>query len=202
MRVSRTVPAVLVTVATTPLALRAQAGEHGASGAGGGLFDINTGLSTWTLLVFAGLLFLLGKFAWGPILAAVEAREKNIQGALDEAAARNEEARKLLDEHRQQLADARRQASDLVAEGKAAGERLRREIEEKARVEGQSMVERARQEIEREKEAALDTLRKEAVELALAAASRLLHENLTQEKDRELVERFLDGVSEGEGVRA
>lgn len=193
---------MLVTLATTPVALWAQAGEHGGTGAGGGLFDINTGLSTWTLLVFAGLLFLLGKFAWGPILTAVEAREKNIQGALDEAAARNEEARKLLDEHRQQLADARRQASDLVAEGKAAGERLRREIEEKARVEGQSMVERARQEIEREKEAALDTLRKEAVELALAAASRLLHENLTREKDRELVERFLDGLSEGEGVRA
>lgn len=202
MRASRIVPIALATLVTSPVALWAQAGEHGTEGGGGGLFDINTGLSTWTLLVFAGLVFLLGKFAWGPILAAVEAREKNIQGALDEAAARNEEAQKLLDEHRQQLAEARRQASDLVAEGKAAGDRLRKEIEEKARLEAQSIVERARQEIEREKDAALDALRRESVELALAAAGRLLHQNMTQEKDRELVERFLDGVSEGEEVRA
>jgi len=202
MRASRIIPAALAALAASPVALWAQAGGHGAEGGGGGLFDINTGLSTWTLLVFAGLVFLLGKFAWGPILTAVEAREKNIQGALDEAAARNDEARKLLEEHRQHLAEARRQASDLVAEGKAAGERLRKEIEEKARVEAQSILERAKQEIEREKEAALDTLRKESVELALAAAGRLLHENMTQDKDRELVERFLDGVSEGEEVRA
>jgi F-type H+-transporting ATPase subunit b len=202
MRASRIVPAALAAFATSPVALWAQAGEHGAEGGGGGLFDINTGLSTWTLLVFAGLVFLLGKFAWGPILASVEAREKNIQGALDEAAARNEEAKKLLEEHRQQLVEARRQAGDLVAEGKAAGERLRKEIEEKARVEAQSIVEHARKEIEREKDAALDALRRESVELALAAAGRLLHEHLTQDKDRELVERFLEGVSEGEEVRA
>ena len=202
MRASRIVPAAISAVALSPLTLWAQGGEHGAEGGAGGLFDINTGLSTWTLLVFAGLVFLLGKFAWGPILSAVEAREKNIQGALDEAAARNEEAKQLLEEHRQQLADARRQASDLLAEGKAAGERVRKDIEEKARVDAQAIVERAKQEIEREKEAAVDALRRESVELALAAASRLLHENLTQDKDRRLVERFLDSVSEGDGARA
>ena len=132
------------------------------------------GLSVWTWLVFGVLVFLLGRFAWKPILGAVEAREKGIQGALDEAAARNAEAAELLEEHRQQLADARRQANEILAEGKAAGERVRKEIEEKARGEGQAIIERARQEIERERDAALESLRKEAVELAMAAASRLL----------------------------
>ena len=201
MRASRVFTTALVFVAASPVALWAQ--EHGAEGGGGGgLFDINVGLSMWTLLVFAGLVFILGKFAWGPILAAVEAREHAIQGAIDEAAKRNAEAAGLLDEHRKQLADARRQASELIAEGKAAGERVRKEIEEKSRIEGQAIVDRARQEIQRERDAALDMMRKESVELALAAASHLIHENLDQAKDRQLVERFLSDMDSGTGAQA
>jgi len=201
MRASRILPTALVILASSPLAVMAQ--EHGAEGAGGGgLFDINAGLSVWTLLMFGGLVFLLGKFAWGPILAAIDAREKGIQHALDEAANRQAEAEKLLDEHRRQLADARRQAGEILAEGRAAGERVRKEIEEKARTEAQGIVERARQDIERERDLALQTLRRESVDLALAAASRLIHENMDQAKDRVLVERFLDDVTETPGAQA
>ena len=152
--------------------------------------------------MFAGLVFLLGKYAWGPILAAMEARETTIQSALDEAAERNDEAAKLLEDHRLQLADARRQAGEVMADAKAAGDRVRKEIEEKARVEAQGIVDRARQEIQRERDAALDTLRKESVDLALAAASRLLGENLDQAKDRELVEGYLESMTGGPGAEA
>lgn len=189
---------LLVSLALLPGALLAQGGGEG----GGGVYDMNTGLSVWTLIVFAGLVILLGKFAWGPILKAVDEREKGIQSALDEAAQRNEEAAKLLEEHKAQLADARRQASELIAEGRAAGESVRKEIEEKARVEGQDIIARARAEIERERDAALETLRKESVELALAAASRLMQENLDQPKDRALVERYLGDLGSGGGARA
>jgi F-type H+-transporting ATPase subunit b len=182
---------MLVLAASLPRTLWAQGGGSG------GLYDINTGLSVWTLVVFGALVFLLGRYAWGPILRTVEAREKGIQSTLDEAAARNAEAARLLAEHKEQLADARRQANDLMAEGKAAGQTLRREIEEKARAEAQSMVERARREIERERDAALEMLRRESVELALAAASRLLQENLDQPKDRALVERYLNELGSG-----
>lgn len=166
------------------------------------LFTVNLGTTVWTAVVFLMLLGILWRFAWGPILAAVEAREKGIQGALDEAADRNAEASRLLEEHRQQLSDARRQASELIAEGKAAGEKVRKDIEEKARVEAQAIVDRARGEIERERDAALDVLRKESVDLALAAASRLIQENMDQAKDRQMVERFLDDVASGKGARA
>lgn len=186
MRVSRITAALLAVSATVPQSLWAQGG-----GGDGGLYDMNTGLSVWTLVVFGILVFILGKYAWGPILETVEAREKGIQSALDEAAARQDEAAKLLAQHKEQLADARRQASELIAEGKAAGESVRKDIEEKARGEAQSIVDRARAEIERERDAALETLRKESVELALAAASRLMQENLDQTKDRALVERYL-----------
>jgi len=198
MRASRILSAVIVVAATAPASLSGQGGGEG----GGGLYDINTGLSFWTLIVFGILVFVLGKFAWGPILSAVEARERGIQSALDEAAERNAEAAKLLSEHKEQLADARRQANDIVAAGKGAGETVRREIEEKARAEAQAIVERARAEIERERDAALETLRRESVDLALAAASRLMQENLDQDKDRQLVERYLSALGSGSGSRA
>jgi F-type H+-transporting ATPase subunit b len=145
---------------------------------------------------------LLGKFAWGPILAAVDAREKGIQSALDEAARRNDESAKLLAEHKEQLADARRQANELIAEGKAVGETVRQDVEDKARAEGQAIIERARAEIERERDAALAMLRKESVDLALAAASRLMQENLDQDKDRQLVERYLNELGGNGGAQA
>lgn len=192
MRASRITGALLALAAATPASLWAQGGEGG-----GGLYDINYGLSVWTIIVFGVLVFILGKYAWGPILGAVEAREKGIQQALDEAAARNAEASRLLKEHRDQLADARRQASELIAEGKAAGEEVRKEIEAKARSEAQSIVERAREEIERERDQAIEILRTEAVELALSAASRLMQENLDQPKDRALVERYLSQMGSG-----
>ena len=194
MNARRILSSTLVLLALIPSAVWAQ--EEG----GGGVYDMNTGLSVWTLIVFAGLVIILGKFAWGPILQAVEAREKGIQSALDQAAERNAEAARLLEEHKAQLADARRQASELIAEGRTAGENVRKEIEEKARAEGQAIVERARAEIERERDAALQMLRKESVDLAIAAASRLMQENLDQPKDRALVERCLGEL--GKGARA
>jgi F-type H+-transporting ATPase subunit b len=198
MRTSRILPAVLALLAFFPGAAWAEGGGAGE----GGLYDINVGLSTWTLIVFAGLVFILGKFAWGPILEVVDAREKGIQSAIDQAAEQNAEAAKLLDEHRAQLADARRQANELIAEGKAAGEHVRKEVEEKARAEAQGIIDRARAEITRERDAALDALRKESVELALAAASRLMNENLDSAKDRELAERYLDEIAQGPGAQA
>jgi F-type H+-transporting ATPase subunit b len=199
MRATRNLMVALSLLAALPGPLWAQGGGEDS---GGGLFDINAGLSVWTLIVFVGLLLILSKYAWGPILATVEAREKGIQDALDEAAARNAEAAGLLEQHREQLADARRQANELVAEGKAAGEKVRKDIEEKARSEGQAIVERARAEIERERDAALEVLRKESVDLALAAASRLMQENLDQDKDRELVERYLAELGDSGGAQA
>ena len=162
MRTSRAGVALALLTFALPEAVWAQGGEGTTP-----LFTVNLGTTVWTTIVFLALLGILWKFAWGPILDAADQREKGIQAALDEAAQRNQEAAKLLEEHRLQLADARRQANELIAEGKAAGERVRREIEEKARSEGQAIVERARAEIGRERDAALDALREQ-----LAAVQR------------------------------
>jgi F-type H+-transporting ATPase subunit b len=166
------------------------------------MFSVNLGLSIWTTLIFLALLAILRKFAWGPILGAVQAREDGIQETLDQAASERMEAAKLLAEHREQMADARRQAQQMIAEGKEAGERVRQGIEEKARVEGEAMIERARESIQREKESALDELRKEAVDLALAAAAKLVQASLDEKKDRELVLGYIDELTRGGEVKA
>jgi len=158
---------------------------------GGGLFTPDLGLSVWTIAVFLLVLFILGKFAWRPMLSALDAREKGIQGSIDEAGKLRAEAQEMLEEHRRQLADARRQAQEIVASGREAGERLRREVETRAREESERMLERARSEIERERDHAMDALRRESVELALSAASRLLREKLDSSTDRALVEDYL-----------
>jgi F-type H+-transporting ATPase subunit b len=177
----------------TPVALFAQ--EHGAEEGGGGLFSINLGLSVWTVVIFLTVLTVLWRFAFGPILAAVNAREEGINRALEEARTRQVEAEKLLEEHKRQLADARRQAQEILAEGRDAAGRLQKELEGKAREESEAILARARAEIGRERDAAVDLLRREAVDLALAAASKLLHQKLDGEQDRKLVMEFVDGLS-------
>ncbi len=89
--------------------------DHGAAAGGGGLFDINwAGLMFWTWLIFIVLLLVLRKWAWGPILGALEAREKRIQDTLDGAARDRDEAKALLEEQRQALAETRDQAIEVL----------------------------------------------------------------------------------------
>ena len=177
----------------TPVALLAQ--EHGEEGGGGGLFNINVGLIIWTIVIFLSVLTVLWRFAFGPILAAVNAREEGINNALEEARSRQAEAERLLEEHKIQLADARRQAQEILAEGRDAAGRLQKDMEGKARQESEAILTRAKAEIEREKDAAVDALREHAVDLALAAASKLLHHKVDGEQDRKLVMDYVDGVS-------
>lgn len=192
----------LKTMAVPGIALALTPGALYAAEGGPGLFDVNLGLSLWTVVIFLLLVGLLGKYAWGPILSQVEAREKRIQDALDQSAASRDEAARLLDEHKAQLADARRQASEIIAEGKAAGEKVRKEVEEKARAEAQSIVEGARREIQRERDQAIAELRRESVDLALAAASKLMQERLDDERDREMVLGYLRDLSPDQGAQA
>ncbi len=166
------------------------------------LFAVDFGLSVWTLLTFATLLFILAKFAWKPLLGALDAREKSIQDNIDEAKRQRDEADALLAQYREQLAEGRRQAQAVVAESRAAAETLRKELEAKARDETQAMLANARREIEREREAAVEAVRRESVDVALAVASRLLGERLDAGRDRQLAMDYIDDLDQSEGALA
>lgn len=171
----------------------AAAQEHGEGG--GGLLAINPGLMIWTWFIFLLLVAILAKWAWGPILGALEARERRIQEALDRAAHDREEAGKLLEEHRQLMDEARGQANAILAGGRKAAERLRGELLEEARKQKDQIVARAKGEIERERDQALDSLRREAVDLSISAAGRVLQRNLDSKEDRRVVEEYLERLA-------
>jgi F-type H+-transporting ATPase subunit b len=158
------------------------------------LLSPHGGLMFWTLLIFVVLFFVLSKTAFGPITEAVAAREHALQEAIDQAKRDREEAARILAEHTAQLEGARAEAQRIIAEGRAVGEKLRTEMVEETRVQQQDMLDRARREIETEKTNAIAELREEAVDLALAGASKVIEKNLDDPTNRKLVESFLAGA--------
>ena len=157
-------------------------------------FSVNPGLIIWTLIIFGILLFILAKTAWPAILKQVEEREAKIRQQLDEAAKANAEAQRLLAEYQGQLAQARTEAQELLAQGRQAGDKVREELVAKGRAEQEELLERARREIAMERDRALADLRREAVELSIAAASKVIERNLDTEADRKLVQDYLNNL--------
>jgi F-type H+-transporting ATPase subunit b len=159
-------------------------------------FSIKPGLIFWTLIVFAILLVLLWRFGFPSLLKSVEERERRIQKQLEEAERANAEAAKLLEQHRQALATAKAEAQDLMAKAKVVAQKEREQLLAKTREEQEQLLERARREIEAEKEKAILALRREAVDLSIAAASKLVESNLDSEANRRLVLEYLAGLEQ------
>lgn len=174
--------------------LQEHGAAEGAEAAKGGLLTPSGGLMFWTLLIFLVLLFVLSRAAFKPMLAAVEAREKSLEEAIANAQADREAAAKLLAEHRSQLENARNEAQKLIVEGRSVGEKIRAEMVEETRTQQQEMLERARREIEGEKQRAIADLRREAVDLAIAGAGKVIEKNLDDASNRQIVEKFLASV--------
>jgi F-type H+-transporting ATPase subunit b len=161
------------------------------------LLSPNGGLMFWTIVIFAILLVVLSKYAFKPMLAAVEARERSLQAALDAARRDREESERVLAEHRAQLEKARGEAQKLIADGRATAEKLRNDLMEQTRLQQQEMLDRARRDIETEKVNAIAALRREAVDLAIAGAGKVIERNLDNDANRKLVETYLGSVSLG-----
>ena len=178
-----------------PLLLLIQ--EHGAEGAEaakGGLLSPSGGLMFWTLIIFILLLVVLSRSAFKPMIAAVAAREKALEEAIAKAAADRDAAAKILAEHQAQLDNARSEAQKLIVEGRQVGEKIRAEMVEETRGQQQEMLERARREIDSEKQRAIADLRREAVDLAIAGAGKVIEKNLDDASNRKIVESFLASV--------
>lgn len=192
--------AFLLAAAAAPATLLAQ--EHGAAPAeGGGLMSLQINLMFWTLLIFLVLFWLLRKYAFPPIFKAVEAREQALEAAIEAAKRDREDAARLLEEHRRQIENARNEAQRFIAEGRQTAEKMRADLLEQTRAEQQEMLERARREIEAERDRAITALRREAVDLAIAGASKVIEQNLDSGSNRRLVESFLASVSSTDGGR-
>jgi F-type H+-transporting ATPase subunit b len=160
------------------------------------LLNIEPGLLIWTVITFLILLAVLRKVAWGPILTALEQREHTIRDSIAEAQRARQDAEQLLLQHQQMLADANREVTRLLEQGREEADRLRVAMTEQAREEAQRLTETARREIGRERQLAMQEMKATAADLALAAAGRLLNTSMTSEDHRRLVTEFLDRFPE------
>jgi len=165
--------------------------EAEAPSGGAALLSPNAGLMLWTFILFIALYFILSKFAFPKITEAVEAREAALQAAIDAAKQDRDAAAKLLADQRGQLESARDEAQRIINEGRAAGEQLRAKMLEETHTEQQNMLDRARREIGAERDRAIAELRREAVDLAIAGASKVIAKNLDDAANRQIVESFL-----------
>ena len=163
------------------------------------LLSPNTGLMFWTLLIFVILLVVLARYAFKPLTAAVEARERALEEAIRQAKADRDEAAKLLADQTRALDAARAEAQRVIAEGRVTGEKLRNEMLEQTKQQQHELLDRARIEIDNERKRAIADLRREAVDLALAGASKVIERNLDDQTNRKLVESFLSTVPTARG---
>jgi len=185
--------AALTALGATPLL--AQEGEKVD------LLSPNAGVMFWTLIIFVVLLVVLSRFAFKPLTAAVEAREKHLEEMIQSAKADRDEAARLLAEQQKALDASRADAQRVVAESRITAEKLRNDMMEQTKQQQRELLDRARGEIDNERKRAIIDLRREAVDLALAGASKLVERNLDDQTNRKLVESFLASAPVGRNGR-
>ena len=157
-------------------------------------FAGNFGNALWTLVIFLIVVFVLGKFAWGPILSLLQEREKFIHDSLSQAKHDREQAQAQLKEYTAQLQAARNEAAGLVADARRDAERLRTELRDKAKAEADTLIKNAERQIQLETARAVQQIRHEAVDLSVAIASKLIGRNLTKEDNERLIDEALKQV--------
>jgi len=162
---------------------------------GGGLMSLQVNLMFWVLVIFGIVYYLVSKYAFPAILGAVETREKVLADAIAAAKRDRDDAAKLLADHKAAIDSARDEAQKLIADGRAVAEKMRADLLEKTRGDQQEMLERARRDIGMERDKAIAELRREAVDLAIKGASKVVEENLDSDKNRKLVESFLGSLA-------
>jgi F-type H+-transporting ATPase subunit b len=162
----------------------------------GNLVKIDPGLIIWTVVTFLVLLAVLRWKAWGPIVTALEKRERTIKDSIDAAKKEREEAQRLVAEHRQTIDQARKETARMIEQGRKDAELARAEMLEKSRHEAHEIVEQGRRQIERETRAAVQELRSEAANLAVLAAGRIVKVSLDEPAQKRIVDECLRDIGE------
>ena len=158
------------------------------------LVQPDPGLFIWTILTFLVLLGLLAKFAWRPLLQALEARQELIRKSLEEAQQARRELERVSQESAQILKESRVQAETIIAQSRTDAERLREEMRQKAKAESETIVRNAERQIQLETSRALEQIRREAVDLSVMIASKIIQRNLTREDNEKLIDEAMKQV--------
>ena len=193
MRLSRT---AAVGIALAAVGVPVLASEGG--GGGSALITPEVGTFFWTLITFVVLAILLGRFAWKPLLGALDERETSIRESIEQARRDREAAEGLLVEHRELLDQARRERAEAVAAGQRDAEKLKGEILAEARDQRAQLLEQTEAQVQAGMRQARAELRTVAVDLAIQAAEKLITKNLDEPTQRQLIEDYLADLEKNE----
>ena len=158
------------------------------------LVQLDPGLFFWTIFTFLILLGLLARFAWRPLLGALESRQATIRKSLDDA----EAARRQLEQAQQNaeatMRQARVEADTILSDTRSAAATLREQMRQEAQAEAQALVANAERQIQLERDRALAEVRREAVDVSLAIATKLIQRNIPREDNEALIDDALKQV--------
>jgi len=158
------------------------------------LVQPDPGLFIWTIITFLVLLALLAKFAWRPLLQALETRQERIRKSLEDADRARQELERLQQESAKIMQQARIEAESIVAQTRTDAERLREELKQKAKEEADNILRNAQQQIQLQTRQAIQQIRHEVADIAVLLASKLLERNLAKEDNARLIDDTLKQI--------
>jgi len=160
----------------------------------GGLTDIDLMLTVSTLILFTLFVLVLSKFAWGPLLSAIDEREKSIRDAIESARKASAEAAAVLAQHKELVRQIGAEREEIIKKATQEAEVFRADLMTRARSDGEDIVRRAKEQIERESAVALAKLREEVADLAILGASKIVASSMTPEAQKKLVSEFVTSL--------
>ena len=164
---------------------------HGGANAPNPLVQLDPGLFIWTILTFLILFFVLSKFAWRPLLEALESRENTIKSSLDDAEKAKQELESLNAETETIISEARSEAQSIRLEAKSSAEKVKADIIAQAGEDAKKLRDENEKQIQVEKDRAINEIRQEVVDLTLTVAERVIRKNLSKEDNQDLIEDSL-----------
>jgi F-type H+-transporting ATPase subunit b len=156
-----------------------------------GLIEVVPGLMIWTLIAFAITFFVLKRYAFGPIQKTIDERRDRIRAAVDEADKARDEARELLEQHRQLIAEAKGDSASILADARKVADAQIERAKDEAEVERARRVEETKRQIEAETKRSLDMIRSEVADLTLEATARVTGKVLDAEDQRRLIDEAI-----------
>jgi F-type H+-transporting ATPase subunit b len=155
------------------------------------LIQVTPGLMIWTIVCFLIALYVLKRFAFGPIQKLIDERRDRIRRALEEADEARDEARKLLEEHRRLIGQARGDAEEILSEARQVGQAMQARVKEETEADRQRRLEETKRQIDAETRRALEQIRAEIAELSLVAAEKVTRKSLDDSDQRRLIDEAI-----------
>jgi len=162
-------------------------GQHQEGG--GNPLEANPDLGIWTVIVFVLLLAILYRYAWGPLLAALEKREQGLKRIVDEAERNRAEALRLMEEHRRRIDQANEEVRGLIEQARRDAQKVRDELLHQAQTEAEATRDRAKKDIEQARDQAIGEIYSQTARLATEVAARVIGKSLTPEDHHRLLEQ-------------